>query len=121
MQARSDRGAITIEAAIALLAMVFLLIVLSWFLVVISAQLRIGDAARAAARVAARGESYAVIRDEAHRISPNSSVAVDRTGTGPGSRVVVRVTDHMQPPTGIFSRIGAVDLGSEATALLETP
>jgi Flp pilus assembly protein TadG len=120
-QPRSDRGAVTVEAAIALLALVFLLAVLSWFLVVISAQLRIGDAARAAARVAARGESYAAVRAEARKISPNASVAVDRTGTGQGARVVVSVTDRMLPPTGMFSGIGAVVLRSEATALLETP
>ena len=121
LPAGGDRGAVTVETAIALLALVFLLTVLSWFLVVISAQLRIGDAARAAARVAARGESYAAIRDEARKISPDASVAVDTTGTGPGARIVVRVTAQMSPPTGMFSGIGAVAVESEATALLETP
>jgi hypothetical protein len=84
---RRDRGMVTAELAVALPA-VFLVIAAGVTAVsVLTAQLRCVDAAREAARAAARGESAAVVRSAASRSAPAAaSVAVS------GDRDAVTVT-----------------------------
>lgn len=111
-------GAVTVEAAISLLAVVLVLTMVVWFVVVLAAQLRAMDAARAGARLAARAQPYADVRDEVHRIAPGVRVDVERAG---GQRVVVTVRQRMTPPLGLLSGLGSVDVGGRATAWVESP
>lgn len=118
---REDRGAAAVETAVMLLALALLLAVLVWFLAVLGVQLRANDAARAAARLAARSQPYADVRDEAQRIAPGVSVDVDRESAPGGTRVVVVVRQRVSPPLGPFSAVGSLDLSGRASALLEQP
>lgn len=104
-----------------LLALALLLTVLVWFLAVLGVQLRANDAARAAARLAARAQPYADVRDEARRIAPGVSVDVDHEPAPGGTRVVVVVSQQVSPPLGPFSEVGSFSLRSRASALLEQP
>ena len=111
---RTDAGAVTVESAFGLLALVAVVAVLAWCLGLLVAQLAVGEAARAAARVAARGEDVSAVRDEAHRLVGDADVVV-RVGS---DHVVVEVHRSLVPP-GALSRWGAVTLSADATALLE--
>lgn len=117
----TEAGAVTVEAAVALLAVVLVLTMVVWFVVVLAAQLRAADAARAGARLAARSQPYADVRDEVHRIAPGVTVDVDRTAGPDGDRVVVTVRQRMTPPLGLLSGLGSVEVGGRATAWAETP
>lgn len=109
------------EAAISLLGVVLVLTIVVWASVVLAAWLRAQEAARAGARLAARAQPYADVRDEVHRIAPGVSVDVDhRAGPG-GDRVVVTVRQRMTPPLGPLSGLGSVDVGGRATAWAESP
>ncbi len=117
----AQTGAVTVEAAVTLLGLALVLTVLVWFLVVLGVQLRANDAARAAARLAARAQPYADVRDEAHRVAPGVSVELSREASAAGERVVVVVRQRLSPPLGPFSGVGGMDVSARATALLETP
>jgi Flp pilus assembly protein TadG len=113
-RARPDEGAVAVEAAISLLALVVVVAVLVWGIGLLGAQLAVGEAARAAARAAARGESSAVIEAEARRLAPDASVSVTVTG----DRVEVGVARSVGAPGGL-ARLGTFDLSSSATAAVE--
>ena len=102
-----------------LLALVILLGALVWFLVVLDVQLRAGDAARAAARLAARGQPYADVRDEARRIAPGSDVQVSQRTTGEGMLVVVEVRRRVDAPSGPLPSWGGLTLVGRASVLQE--
>lgn len=118
---RWQTGAVTVEAAVTILGLALVLTVLAWFLVVLGAQLRANDAARAAARLAARAQPYADVSDEAHRIAPGVTVDLAREPSAAGDRVIVTVRQRISPPLGPFSGVGAMDVSARATALLEAP
>ena len=107
-----DRGAVTAEAALALpsLAVVAAALVATGHVGV--AQLRCVDAARAAARLAARGESPSSVRARAEAVAPAGASVVVRAGR----QVAVRVTAPVTLPFGI-----ALSVGSEAVADAEDP
>ncbi len=113
-QEPADRGAVTVEAAFGILALLVVVTALAWCLSLLVAQLAVGEAARAAARVAARGDDLAAVRDEAHRLVGDAVVVV-RTDSG---HVVVDVSREVTPP-GALARWGAVELHADATALVE--
>jgi hypothetical protein len=112
---------VTVEAAISLLGVAIVMAVLVWLLVVLDAQLRAGDAARGADRVAARAQPYVDVVAEAHRISPGAAVDVSRLPGRTGERVVVVVRRTISAPLGPLASIGTVEVSSRATALLESP
>lgn len=116
----AETGAVTVEAAIVLLGLALVLALLAWFVVVLGAQLRAVDAARAGARLAARAQPYADLRDEVHRIAPGVSVSVDHDASAGGERVVVTVRQRISPP-GPLAGIGAIEVGGRATAWVEVP
>ncbi|HET8971603.1 MAG TPA: TadE family type IV pilus minor pilin [Candidatus Nanopelagicales bacterium] len=118
---REQRGAVTVEAAVSLLALGLVLVALVWFLAVVGAQLRAGDAARAAARLAARDQPYTDVAAEARRIAPGAHVDQFRSSGPDGTRVVVVVRELMAPPLGPFSRLGSFEVSGRASALLEAP
>ena len=109
-----DRGAVAVESAVAALVLVVVLLAASWCLLVVVAQLGAGEAARAAARVAARGETDAAVVAEAHRLVAVAVVDVRHDG----DHVVVDVERSLTPP-GPLGRWGAAHLHAEATALVE--
>lgn len=95
---RPDHGAVTAETAIAIPSLLVLLMILVWILVVVTAQLRVVDAARAGARAAARGESAAQAAAVAEQIAPAGAAALI-SRSGDEVRVEVRV--QVRPPGGI--------------------
>ncbi|RKN10151.1 TadE family type IV pilus minor pilin [Streptomyces radicis] len=77
-----DGGYVTAEAAIVIPALVALLGMLLWGLGAVAVQTRCGDAARAGARAAARGESEAQVRSVASAAAPEGAdVMVEREGS----------------------------------------
>jgi hypothetical protein len=109
-----DRGAVSVEAAFGILALLVVVSALVWCLSLLIAQLAVGEAARAAARVAARGDDLEAVRAEAHRLVDDAVVVVS-TGSG---HVVVEVSRSVSAP-GALARWGAVELHADATALVE--
>ena len=109
-----DAGAVTVEAALSLLAMVGVVGALVWGMSLVGAQLTVGEASRAAARAAARGEGYALVVDEARRLVPGASVEV----RGVGGRVEVEVVGRLRAP-GPFAQLGDVRLTSISVAAVE--
>lgn len=107
---KRDRGAVTVEAAVALSAFVAVLaMVLSGVSAVLD-QIRCTDAAREAARLVARGDS-ARARDAVQRIGPNGaslSVHVD------GDAVTVGVA--VDDAAGLLP---GLDIGARAYAITE--
>jgi hypothetical protein len=109
-----DRGAVAVEAAFAMLALVSTLLVLAWCLLVVVGQLGVDEAARAAARVAARGEADSAAVGEAQRLVHGADVEVRHDG----DHVAVVVERRVDPP-GALARWGAVRLRAQAVALEE--
>jgi hypothetical protein len=111
---RADVGAVTVEAAFGILALVAVVGVLAWCLALLPAQLAVGEAARAAARVAARGDDSAAVREEARRLVPDARVEIHLDG----DHVVVDVSRTVSPP-GALGRWGSVHLHAASVALVE--
>ena len=109
-----EGGAVTVEAALALLAMTVVLAAVVWALGLLLAQLALGEAARAAARAAARSEAAADVAAEATRLVPDAAVELSREG----DQVHVEVRRLVRPP-GPLSRWGEVELLARATAATE--
>lgn len=109
----ADRGAVTVELALALPAVVLVLAVMLATVGLGAAQLRCIDAARAGARVAALGPGDAEVVAAAREVAgPAAEVVVDRSP--PWVRVSVRMLGPGGPVTG-----GAPVLSATATAWLE--
>jgi len=109
-----DRGAVAVESALALLVLLVVLLAGAWCLLAVLGQLGVGEAARAAARVAARGEPVPAVVAEARRLVSGADVQVRREG----DHVVIDVERPVSPP-GPWARWGAVRLHAEAVALVE--
>ena len=107
-----DRGAVTAEAALALPTLAVVAAALVALGHVGVAQLRCVDAARAAARLAAREESPSLVRARAEAAAPAGASVVVLAGR----QVAVRVTAPVMLPFGI-----ALPVGSEAVADAEDP
>jgi hypothetical protein len=105
-----DRGAVTVEAAVALVAFV---VFLNMALIGLAAgveQVRCVDAAREAARLAARGEP-ALAEEAAARIAPaGAEITIDTQGEH------VQVTVEVNPVNGLLP---IIDLRAEAFAVRE--
>jgi len=112
----ADAGAVTVEAALGLLTLLAVAGALVWCLTLLMAQPAVGEAARAGARVAARGDDIASVRAEARRLVPDAEVEV-RVDL---DHVVVQVGRSVLPP-GALARWGAVRLHADAVALVERP
>ncbi len=111
-----DTGAVTVEAALVLLGLTVVLAAVLWCIGLLGAQLALGEAARAAARVAARGESGSAVQAEARRLVPDAVVTV----TDDGEHVVVEVRRELRPP-GALGAWGRVELAARSVAARETP
>ena len=84
----SSAGASTVEAALAIAALVVVLVLCLAGVTAVSMQVRCVDAAREAARLAARGDDRSAV-DAARRIAPGGAlVQVQRDGDFLGATVV---------------------------------
>ena len=108
----SERGAVTAEAAVALPALAVVAAALVALGHVGVAQLRCVDAARAGARLAARGEPAAVVRARAAAAAP-AAASISVSG---GAQVTVVVRAPVALPFGVV-----LEVGSTAVADAEQP
>ncbi|WP_331271940.1 TadE family type IV pilus minor pilin [Motilibacter aurantiacus] len=107
----------TAEAALALPALCLVLGAALFVLVVGMAKLQCADAARAGARVAARGEPKGSIEAAARSVAPSGARVGVETSAG-----TVRVTvDVAVGPPGVLRRLGSVRLSVDAVAAVEEP
>ncbi len=109
-----DAGSVSIEAAMGLFAIVSAMLMAAWFTGLLLAQLAVGEAARAAVRVAARGDDVASVITEVHRLVPQADVVIDHEG----SEIHVAVSRTMSPPGGL-GRLGTVRLSASSYAANE--
>jgi TadE-like protein len=109
-----DRGSVTAEIAVALPALVVLVMAALSAVAVAIAQLRCVDAAREAARAAARGDALPVVRGIArHSAPPQAAVTV----TAHGDQVSVAVSANVRLLSG---RAPAIAVEGRAVAAIET-
>lgn len=91
----TDRGSATVEVAVALPALVFILAIALWGVAVASAQVACVDAVRAGARAAARGEQISAVRSAVTQAVPRGAqVEIQR---GPDT-TTVSVSVVIRPP-----------------------
>lgn len=112
---------VTAETAVLMPVLVVVLAAAVFVLACVAGQLRCVDAARSAARVAARGESSATVVRTAERLAPpGAEVAV-----GPGARlgdaatVEVVVRAQVRPFGGALRAVPAVRVSARAVAAVE--
>ena len=107
-----DEGYATAEAAVALPALLVVTALAIGAVVTVDGQLRCVDAARAGARVAARGDADPAVRAAAAQVAPRgAAVAVEHAGR------TVRVTVRVTVRAGRW--LPGVPLTAQATADLE--
>ncbi len=102
----------------ALPAVVLLAVLLALTGQAVIAQVRCTDAARAAARLAARGEATPAVLAEAGRRAPWGARADVAPG---GDEVTVVVSYRLTVPAGRWVSWAALSLRGTATAAVETP
>lgn len=113
---RSEAGTVTAEAAMTLPLMVAFVLVLVWMLSAVTAQIRVVDAARDAARAVARGDETSQAVAAAVATAPEgASVDVSR-GSGLAT-VTVRV--EAEPPGWLLVPLPSVPLESSAVVGIE--
>ena len=110
------RGSVTAETAVLLPVLLVVLAATLGVLASVAAQLRCVDAARGAARVAARGDDVATVRAAAQRLAPpGASVLVRRAGDS----VEVVVTARVRPFGPALSVLPSVEVQGRAVAAAE--
>lgn len=87
-------------------------------LVCVASQLRCIDAARAAARVAARGDDAALIRSTGQRLAPADATVTVHVGV---DTVEVVVTARVRPFGAALHLLPAVPVSGRAVAAVESP
>ena len=113
---RNDAGYATAEAAAVLPVLLTVLALAVWVLVCVNAQLRCVDAARAAARVAARGDSVGTSVKAGRALAPpGAQVQIQLDG----SQVRVEVTAQVRPFGAVLRLLPAVRVDARALAELE--
>lgn len=113
------RGSVTAETAVLLPVLLIVLAAAIGVLACVAAQLRCVDAARAAARVAARGDTPALVRTAGERLAPAGATVTLRS-TGEGAVEVV-VTARVRPFGGALDALPAVTVSGRAVAAVEGP
>lgn len=113
-----ERGAVTAELALGLPLVLAVTVAMVWLLAVASAQIRIGDAAREAARSIARGDDEASARSIALQVAPEGAavdIAVD------DEQVVVTASATVDGPGGLFDFMPGTTISSRSVAFMERP
>lgn len=113
-----DRGYATAEAAAVLPVLLTVLALVMWVLVCVNAQLRCVDAARAAARVAARGDSVSASAEAGRTLAPRGAQVQIRID---GRQVRVEVTAQVRPFGAVLRLMPAVRVDARSVAELEGP
>lgn len=111
-----DAGAVSVEVAFGIIGLVLVALCLAWCLTLVGGEIALSAASRAAARVAARGETLDAVVREAHGLVPDADVTV-RTIDG---HAVVECSRAVSPP-GVLARLGAVQLRARSAAVVEQP
>jgi hypothetical protein len=114
----SSRGAVTAEIAAALPTLVVIVMAAVWLVLVALAQLRCADAAREAARAAARGEDTAVASRLAETVGPDGANVQIRVE---GDLVTVEVSATVPFPLPFGDDLPAPTVHAQAAAVLEVP
>lgn len=107
---------VTAEIAVALGALTFLVVGVTWMVTVVGMQMRCIDAARDGARAAARGEPMVVTEAEALRTAPTGAVADVSFRDG---RVTVEVTANADAPWQVLSALPTVGVSGRAVVAVE--
>lgn len=107
---------VTAETAVVIPVLVALTVILVWIVALGIAQVRLVDAAREAARMAARGDPESKAVSMAERIAPEGSDVDIDTSRGV-TRVRIELTVH--PDLPLVGEIGAVDLHAQAASVTE--
>ena len=115
---RRDAGMVTAETAVLLPVLVVVLAAAVFVLACVAAQLQCVDAARAGARVAARGEPAAAVTGTAERLAPaGARVTVAAGGRLAGAATVEVVVRAQVRPFGRALRgLPAVRVSARAVA-----
>lgn len=113
-----DRGAVTVEAALALGAFVVVLAVALGAVAAAATQLHCVDAAREAVRLAARGDLAGAQRLAA-QIAPGSALTIRRDGTEIRAEVTAEPPGGLLP--GVHLRAVAYALPEPGTATEDLP
>ena len=118
---RRDAGMVTAETAVLLPVLVVVLAAAVFVLACVAAQLKCVDAARSAARVAARGEPAATVDRTAERLAPAGASVALSAGGGLGDTATVEVVVQAQVrPFGRALRwLPAVRVSARAVAAVE--
>lgn len=107
---------VTAEIATALPVLAALIVVAVWSVAAASAQARCVDAAREAARAAARGEDDAVVRSIADEVAPDdATIDIDRAN----GRVVIEVRAGVPVPPPFSGSMKAPSVHGRAVAVEE--
>ena len=107
---------VTAEAALVIPVLLAVTLTLSWAIAVGAAQVKLIDAAREGARLAARGEPAAVVEAAIRRAGPEGTRGIVSTLDG---TVSVRVQADVSPELPLLGDVGDISLGSQATAAAE--
>ncbi|MGZ4454706.1 MAG: TadE family type IV pilus minor pilin [Nocardioides sp.] len=111
-----DRGAATAELALCLPLLLTVTVGLVWLLGGGAAPVRTVDAAREAARAAARGDDTAAAVARGLTVAPTGSRI---TVTAEGDRVVATATGRVAGPGGLFGFLPGAGLHATAVAAVE--
>jgi Flp pilus assembly protein TadG len=111
-----SRGSATAETAVLLPVLVVVLAGCVWALACVFAQLQCVDAARAAARAAARGDTPAAAHATGTRLAPRGAEVSVRSRAG---TVEVRVAADVAPFGGVLRVLPAIAVSGRATAAVE--
>ena len=106
----------TAEAAVAVPVLLALVLGATWLVSLAATKVRVVDAAREVARVAARGEDDATAVGHGEDVAPGGTRFTVRRG---GDRVVVEATTSVEGPGGLFAFLPAVTVESRAVAAEE--
>ncbi len=111
-----QRGAVTAEAAVVIPLLLAVAMALVWLVALAATQVRVVDAAREAARAAARGESDSASVGRGQAVAPDGArFAISRGG----GAVTVRVSAEVTGPGGLLAFLPAIPVSSEAVAAEE--
>jgi Flp pilus assembly protein TadG len=113
---RTQAGAVTAEAAVVIPVLLSLALASTWFVALAATKVRVVDAAREVARVAARGESEEQAVAHGRRVAPDGTrFSVQRAG----GQVVVEASVGVHGPGGLLAFLPALTVESEAVAAAE--
>jgi hypothetical protein len=115
---RTDTGAVTAETVMVLPLLAAVALALVWLLGLAGTHVRVVDAAREAARAAARDEPPAVVAGLGRRVAPAGAEIAVRDA---GDEVVVDVDAEVRPAAGLLAFLPPVHVGARAVAAKEQP